>query len=952
MDVDHWRRVERVLDDALAQDDSEWSALLDERCAGDPALRSQVSALLDRITTARGFLERAPAAAAAELIAEVRDRESAGTYEGRRIGAYRIVREIGRGGMARVYLAERADGAFQQRVALKLLRSNLDSEIDQSRFRIERQILASLNHPNIARLLDGGVTDDGLPYLVLEYVEGLPIDLYCDEHASSVPERLAIFATVARATQSAHNSLVVHRDLKPSNILVAADGTVKLLDFGLAKLLEPDATMQPLATRAEHRWMTPEYAAPEQIRGDPVTTFTDVYQLGVVLYELLAGELPFAASARSTHELETAILNEDPPLPSTKKPALRGDLDAIVMKALCKEPQRRYASPTALVDDLTRYQEGRPVIARRASAAYRVRKFVRRHKVAVLIAMLAIASLGAAAFRERSLRARAETEARKSRAVEDYLVRVFDVADPYAPPDGRGAELTARSILDRGAARIDSVLVGQADVQAELRQVIGRVYNNLGLFDRAVPMLRRSLEQRRALYGARHPLVAQTLDDLGEALMKQDKLTEAEAKLREALEQRRALFADRNAATAESIDHLAEVLVERDQLDAAEPLYREALVARSALFGDQDALTAQSLNHLGLLLWRKGKYDEAEPLYRQALAIQEKRLGPDHPETAETVHNLAQTQYSRGKLDESEALFRRALAAKRKTLGKAHPSVTVNMNNLAVLLARGKGELVESEALAREALALDRQIFGERHGYVAASLDNLASILKLKGDFAAATPIYRQALEINRSLLGPEHNAIALNLNNLGTTYQITGNYPEAIALFRESAAQYQHLLGDKHPNLATVRLNLARALRESGNQTEAEQIYRSVATTMDSSKANQRAPWVQSQLGLGQVLITQGKLAEAKPMLEQALAAVRKQVGDTSWRSAEARLALGVCLSAAGDRARAEPLLRDAVALTERVQRAQPTLSRRARAELARFEARGGRSRVGLTGD
>ncbi|MEO6526257.1 MAG: serine/threonine-protein kinase [Gemmatimonadaceae bacterium] len=898
MDVDRWRRVERVLDDALAHEEGEWPTILDECCAGDPALRREVAAMLDRLATARGFLERSPAVVA-ELVADARDRETAASFEGRRVGAHRIVRELGRGGMSRVYLAERADGVFEQRVALKLLRAGLDTEIDQTRFRLERQILASLAHPNIARLLDGGVAEDGLPYLVLEYVEGQPIDRYCEAHAPSIPDRLALFATVARATQYAHNSLVVHRDLKPSNIFVAADGTVKLLDFGLAKLLQPDDSRQQLATRAEHRWMTPEYAAPEQIRGEAVTTLVDVYQLGVVLYELLAGRLPFAAKTHSTRELETAILEEDPPLPSSNRPALRGDLDAIVMKALAKEPLRRYASPTALVDDLLRYREGRPVLARRASAGYRLRKYIRRNKVGVTVGAVAAIALVGGALRERSLRERAELEARKSSAVEEYLVQVFDVADPFAPPDGRGSDLTARAILDRGASRIDSVLVGQSDVQAELRQVIGRVYNNLGLFDRAAPMLRRSLAQRRALLG------------------------------------------DRDAATAVSIDHLASVVEERNRYDAAEPLYREALATRRALFGDQDVRVAQSTNHLALMLWRRGKYDDAEPLYRQALAIEERQLGRDHPQTAQTVHNLAQTQYSRGKLDEAEALYRRALAAKRKALGDAHPSVTVNLNNLAVLLVRGRGELVESEALAREALALDRKIFGERHGYVAASLDNVATILKQKGDFAEALPLYRQALEINRALLGPEHGAVALNLNNIANTLQLTGDYAAAIPLFRQSATQYEHLVGVKHANYVTVRLNLARALRESEERAEAEQIYRTIGAAMDTSRANQRNALLQSQLGLGQILTTQAKLDQARPMLEHVLAAQRKQLGDTSWRTAEARLALGVCLAARGDRAGAEPLLRDAAALADRVKRAQPLLAQRTRTELARFQAK-----------
>ena len=937
MNAERWRQVERVLDAALQRAQSEWPAILDRECAGDTELRREVSAMLDRATVARSYLGTPPAAAASALLDERSDFETTAAMEGKRIGPWKIVREIGRGGMARVFLAKRADGVFEQTVALKLLRSSLDTELDRSRFRVERQILASLNHPNIARLLDGGVTDDGRSYLVLEYVDGQPLDRYCETNDVSLDARLALFTTVAQATQYAHSNLIVHRDLKPSNIFVASDGTVKLLDFGLAKLLEAKSSLDAPATRAGQAWMTPEYAAPEQIYGEPVTTLTDVYQLGVVLYELLAGQLPFAHRSGSSHELAQAVAHEDPPLPSSVQPALRGDLDAIVMTAIRKEPQRRYASAAALIDDIDRYRRKLPVLARRGTIAYRVQRFTSRHRAGVAVGVLAAISLVGVAVRERSLRAAAQAEARKAVAVEDYLIRVFDVADPYAPPDRRGENLTAREIVDRGAARIDSVLTGQPEVQSELRRVIARVYANLGLFDRAAPMLRRQLAQRRATYGPTHPAVAQVLDELGVVLQQQDDLAGAEPMLREAVAQRRALLGAADSSTAESIDHLALLLEERDQYDQALPMFREALATRRSLFGERNVLVAESIDHLAHVFWSKGEYDEAEPLYRQALAIREQRLGVDHPITAQTVHNLAQVQQMRGKPDDAEALFRRALASKRKSLGDVHPSVTVNLNNLANLL-RNEGRLVEAESLMREALASDRKIFGERHGYVAASLDNLATILRLKGDIPEAMQMYEQSLEINRALHGAEHRSVALNLNNLGSTLVLAGDYAKAIPLLRESRAQYEHLVGPRHANYAVVSTNLARALRLAGQLPEAEAIYREVLGVMDSTKAPERNPYFQSQVGLGQILVTQHRPAEARQMLETALAATRKQYGDTSWRMLEPRLVLARCLIAQGERDAAAPLLRDAAALGEKVVRTQPLLARQAREELARF--------------
>jgi len=462
MSAERWQRIERVLDAALTREPTEWGSLLDEECSGDPDLRREVEELLGRLDTARGFLESPPAAAVSAIIAEARE-VAAGdppAMVGRRIGPYGIVREIGRGGMSRVYLAERADGQFEQQVALKLLRPGFDSDIDQERFRAERQILASLNHPNIARLLDGGVTDDGRPYLAMELVTGEPIDRYCEARGLGVHERLSLFATVSDATQFAHRNLVVHRDLKPSNILVTDDGVVKLLDFGIAKLLAPDESPQaPPTTRPGHRWMTPEYAAPEQVRGDAVTTSTDVYQLGVVLYELLSNHLPFAKPGRTLYELETAILQKEPDPPSAaairaggQRPpwatALRGDLDAIVLKALRKEPERRYASAAALAEDLQRYREGRPVHARPDSGPYRVRKFVQRNRTAVAAGAITVAALIAAtAFSVTQMR-----EAQRQRDVAlDEAKRQLAMTEIQAvlASDTRGPGGRTRSLLER-----------------------------------------------------------------------------------------------------------------------------------------------------------------------------------------------------------------------------------------------------------------------------------------------------------------------------------------------------------------------------------------------------------------------------------------------------------------------------------------------------------------------
>jgi serine/threonine-protein kinase len=945
-DARQWQRVEELLDAALTLDPSRWPAMLDETCSGDPELRAEVEALLAKLPEAAGFLSTPPAAAAAALL-DATSGSFTDPFVGRRFGPYVIDREIGRGGMSRVFLASRADGEFEQQVAIKLLRPGLDSALDLERLRAERQILAKLNHANIARLLDGGVTDEGLPYLVLEYVDGIPIDGYCRDHALSVAARLDLFATVAEATQYAHRNLVVHRDLKPSNIFVTTDRTVKLLDFGLAKLLEPTQRGEARLTMTGQRWMTPEYAAPEQIRGEPITTVTDVYQLGVVLYELLTGRLPFPLRDRNFHELEEAVLRTEPPPPSSVDEAsrsLRGDLDAIVLKALRKEPDRRYASAAAIADDLQRFRDGRPVLARPDDRAYRVRKFVARHRVGVATTAAMLVLIAAAAVREASLRARAETEARKSKAVENYLVSVFDVADPFAPPNLRSGDVTARALLDRGAARLDSILVGQAQDQAELRVVFGRVYANLGVYDQAASQLRRALADRRAMHGPRHPEVAAAMDELGLTLIQQNKLDEAESVLRDAVAQRREFLGTRDTLTAASLEHLADILRVQYKLSEAEPLYREGLAIRGAVLGPRDVAVAQNLSNLGVLLFVKGAYDEAEPVYREALSIQEEKLGKDHPRTAQTIQNLAQVQQFRGKLDESEALYRRALEAKRKSLGNLHPSVTISLNNLGAMLGRERGKWEEAEPLIREALALDRQMFGGNHANVAAGLDNLGAALREQGKFGEAERANREALAVNRAVFGPNHTTVALSLSNIGNVLRLEGEPVKATPLYREAIAIYATQLGETHTYTLTVHLNLARSLRESGNLREAERSFRNIASRVDSTKPANRAIMVGLNVGLGQTLTSEGRAAEALPLLQRGLEMSIARFGPDNPSTAVARVALGNGFMALQQLGEAQPLLEAAYPVLEKRAQVQPRSAAEAAQSLARLYAALGR--------
>jgi serine/threonine-protein kinase len=969
MDVNRMRRVDAVLDAVLTSEPTHWPALLDEKCSGDPELRREVEALLARLDTASRFLESPPGAIAAALIAEQRESDNllaADTYTGRRIGAYRIDRELGRGGMSRVFLAERADGEFEQRVALKLLRPGLDSDLDLARLRAERQILASLNHPNIARLFDGGVTDEGLPYLVMEYIDGQPLDRYSEERRLSVRERLELFRAVAEATEYAHRNLVVHRDLKPSNILVTTDGTVKLLDFGLAKLMQSGAPAATPTTRAGHGWMTPEYAAPEQIRGTGVNTVTDVYQLGAVLYELLSGRLPFAHHG-TLFELQNAVLQEEPALPSvavlrardgvgaagqpnevqtqanpddiarTRSRALRGDLDAIVMKALHKEPDRRYASAAALREDIDRHLSGRAVLARPDSAGYRLRKFVRRHRGGVAVAAALVIGVVVAATRERRLRGVAETEARTAGAVEQYLTATFGAADPFLPQDSSAGRSTARDLLDRGVARLDTALAGQPAVRARLRTALGKVYVNLGLYDQAASQLQVALTEQRAITGDRHLATATNLDELGELRSHQGRLEEADSLLAAALELRRTLLGSRDSTTVATMERLANVRRQREDHAAAEALAREALSVRQALHGETALPTAASEHLLADVLSGRGADKEAAALFRAALATRERLAGRNHPLVALTLFNLALSERRLGNVAVAESLYRRTLDIEKRALGENHPQVSATLNGLADLLQKATNRSAEAESLLRQSLAINRRIYGERHPEVSTNLGNLAVVVRDRGDYDEAEKLLGEALAIDEALLGPEHSYVGYDLNELAVVLRLRGKPDSAVSILRRVLALTTRAVGEGHRNTIAVKVNMGRALRESGRHEEAAALFRQALAQMPADNPDTDPFKVSATVGLGRSLVRLGKLDDALPLLQSALEASTKKFGADSYRTGEAQLALGECFRAMKREQEAQAALLAAKTIVEPQRRTQPLLVAEVERELRR---------------
>ena len=764
MDVERWQRVERVLDAAFESDPTRWQAIVNASCGGDVELRREVETLLGQFASENQFLDSPPSRIAAALIAESASPHNA-AYEGRRIGSYRIVRQIGQGGMSRVFLAERADGEFAQQVAIKLLRPGLDSDLDRERFRAERQILASLGHPNIARLFDGGLTDDGIPYLVLEHVDGQPIDRYCDERRLSVAQRLELFLTTANATQFAHRHLVVHRDLKPSNVFVTADGVVKLLDFGLAKLLQPnDAAPAGPTTSTGHRWMTPEYAAPEQIRNTSVSTLTDVYQLGAMLYQLLVGRAPFGRLAdRSLHELEHAILHDEPAPPSSANRGLRGDLDAIVLKALRKAPEERYASAQALGDDVTRHLSGHPVLARRPSMLYRTRRFAGRHKwgiAAMATIIVLLAAYGVTVTLQRARIARALTEAtigaQKAERVSDFMLGLFEAS---AGGTAFGDTLTARALLDRGLARA-AELTGQPEVRAQMLDVVGQIHTQLGDYEKARRVFEDALAIRQRVLGSDHVDVAASLANLAEAHFRSGQYADALEPCRRSLAIRRRALGTTHAATLETLYLLANILHSSGDVHASAPYFEEWMSAVLAMPRDHELARADQLVRLGQILLVRGDLPGAERAYREAVSMRRSIYGDRHPSVADATHRLGTVLRVAGRLNESERVLREAVDLLRAAHPDGHPELAIAIRSLAITLQREK-RLAEAEGLYREVLAMHRRFSGPDHVYVGNVLEDLAFVARERQDYAAAETASREAERVYRKTL-PADNLLVV----------------------------------------------------------------------------------------------------------------------------------------------------------------------------------------------
>jgi len=876
-------RIDRLLDEALdltPEDRDRWMASLHGE---SPAVIEELRALL-RAHDREGILDRPPL----ERID--------------RIGAYRLIRELGRGGMGRVYLAERVDGLFQHQVAVKILEGERDPAELTRRFQAERQILASLKHPNIARLLDGGVTPDGRPYMVMELIEGAPIDAWCDRWRLDVEDRLRLFCTVARALHHAHRHLVVHRDLKPSNVLVTADGVVKVLDFGIARILDPALVGLPgPVTREGLRLLTPGYASPEHVRGSGASTATDVYGLGVLLYELLTGRLPFPPDD-DTREWERRILEEVPPAPSRhfrnaagrtaagraaavrtavrrgrgegggvspgddagdqrrttadgddadRGAALRGsrpdrlarrlegDLDQIMLMALRKEPERRYPSAEAMARDVERHLDGLPVQARPEDRLYRLGRLVRRHRVEAVALAAVFASLlvGGAVAVHQA----AEAERARQRA---------EVARERAETALAESDEVTRFLTglfeagDPESARGDTITARQ--------------------------LLARGVARAEEL-SDRPALQARLLGTVGEVYRTLGRYDEAQPLMERAVRLLESARPEGDPELAGHLEVLGDLHRRRARYEVADSLLNAALTLRRRHQGDDHPATAGTLAALGRLTSDRGRMEAAEALHREALAIRRAALGPDHPDVAWSELTLGAVLRRQLRIDEAEAFYRASVETHRRALGDEHPALAEALIQLGTFLQNHRGDLVEAETRIRQGAAIVLRTLGPEHPAAAGAVLRLAGIVRARGDFDGARELLEEALAIRRRVYGEEHPFVAESIWHLASELAAEGRHDEALVLFRQAADMQIRILGPLHPSVAGTLTGLGDALMATGDLPHAEATYREVVAIRRAG-AEPRHPVITVGLGrLARCLLEQGRLAEAADVLEDA---------------------------------------------------------------------------------
>ena len=959
MTPERFARIRAVYLAAARLTGAEQDAYLSGACAGDPALEAEVRELLALGEPDDASVEALVAGVARELKDDIEEDVALEA-----VGPYRILKVLGRGGMGRVWLAERADGHFEQKVAVKLVDRNRATSELVSRFRSERQILARLDHPNIARLFDGGETDDGVPYLVMEYVDGVPVDQYCDEERLSIRARLRLFLEICEAVEYAHRNLVVHRDIKASNILVTADGKPKLLDFGIAKLIDDERarSLNLHLTADVANVLTPATASPEQLDGRPVTTATDVYALGHLLYRLLTGAMPYDVDETDRFSLPRAILDEDPVRPSAAaighpeaeardtsteqlSRGLAGDLDAIVLKALRKAPTDRYAAPRELAEDVERYLGNRPVQARGEAFGYITRRFISRHRgtlAAATSVVVLIATLVAFyTFQLAEERDRARTEARRAEEALTFMTNLFEVS---TPGESLGAEITAREMLDRGAERVGTELASEPTVQVSLMHAIGTAYTFLGLYDEGIEILETALAKREEFGIPEDADLGATLHSLGTAHLIEARYDEATPLLERSLEVRRRVHGELHSNVVATQIVLYSMDFEKADFEKAKARLDEAEAVARAIEAESPQALADVLIARGDLHTDLGEYDSAIEAYRSAVEIHDVVSGRDHPRTLQATFGLAKALRSAGRWGEAEVILRELVDARRRVLPEGHPDVAHALGSLSNAL-KYQGRPQEALPLQQEALAILRAAHREEdQPDVSTALNNLGNILHDLRDLDGALELLEESMEMTRRLYGDNHPELATAYNNIAGIHADKNDFASALAMYERTLEIDIVSLGEDHPYVHQDRLGIGVMQGLLGRTKEAEANLRQSLEGTRRVSGDEHPQTFNAMRELGILLQREGRCDEAMPILAEALPGLEASFSGDPWEVAMARAHLGAC-EAASDPVTGEARMREAYERLLALRGADDRMTRSARELLAEHLRSTGRS-------
>jgi len=895
--------IKEILDGALGKATAqERAAYLDAACGINTPLRSEVESLLEMQPQVGDFLEVSPLDASVTWDASPLS-EGPGTV----VGRYKLLEKIGEGGMAVVYMAEQAK-PIHRKVALKIIKLGMDTKSVIARFEAERQALALMDHPNIAKVLDAGATETGRPYFVMELVAGVSITEYCDKNNLSTKDRLALFVQVCNAVQHAHQKGIIHRDIKPSNVMVTMHDGVpvpKVIDFGIAKATNQKLTEKTLFTRYAHLIGTPAYMSPEQaeLSDLDIDTRSDIYSLGVLLYELLTGTTPFSDEELRKAgyiEMQRVIREQEPAKPSTKlstlgdtltdiakhrgctpdllRKAVCGDLDWIVMKTLEKDRVQRYETANGLAEDVRRHLGDEPVAAHPPSTLHRMNKFVRRHRGLVAAAATVIVVLSAGIVASTVFALRAEREAKISKAVSAFLNE--DLLAAVDPEKAKAPEVTVRYILDAASENLEGKFKGSPLAEATVRQTLGETYQKLGEYKTAESHLARARQIRQEKLGNQHIDTLASMNSLARVYCYEGRYDEAEQLQTETLEIQRRVLGEEHPDTLTSMHNLSAVYCAQARYDQAEQLIIKTLEIRCRILGEEHPDTLASMNGLAVVYKAQGRWDEAEQLHVEVLEIRRRVLGEEHPDTLGSIKKLANVYLAQARYDEAEQLYIKVLEIQRRVLGEEHPSTLLSMNNLAVLY-RDQAHYDEAKQLQSKVLEIQRRVLGEEHPATLGSINNLANVYLAQGRSDEAEQLYIKVLEIRRRVLGEEHPDTLGSMHNLAVLYKDQGHYDEAEQLYVKVLETQRQVLGEEHRETLGSMHDLAWLYRLQSRYEEAEQLLTETLEIRRRVLGEEHPDTLGSMINLANVYKAQGRRDEAEQLRVKTLENSRRVLGE-----------------------------------------------------------------------